>query len=87
MDEADISSPRIQAVIDDGIARARRALDSQRLAPIVTELDGVRFGVCHYCESPIKPGHLFCAVDMEEPEHSCGAEWEREYLRKKAGGL
>lgn len=87
MDAADVSSPRIQAAIDDGIARARRELDNPRLAPIVQELDGTRFGVCHYCESPIRPGNLFCEIYKEDPFHSCSAEWERERQRKKAMGI
>lgn len=65
----------------------RRELDNPRMAPIVQVLDGTRFGVCHYCESPIRPGNLFCEIYPEDPHHSCSAEWEHERQRKKAMGL
>lgn len=86
MDDADRAGPVIQHVVDDAMERARRALHNQRLQPIIQVLDGTRFGVCHYCESPIKPGQLFCDQDME-PEHSCSVEWEHEMRRKKEMGL
>lgn len=86
-DDVDRAGPVIQNVVDDGIARVRRALDSSRLTPIVQDLDGMRFGVCHYCESPIRPGNLFYEKYKEDPPHSCSAEWERERQRMKDSGL
>jgi hypothetical protein len=85
-DDADIADAQIANTITDALARARLALAAPSLTPIVQELDGVRFGVCHYCESPIRPGGLFCPPDPE-PEHSCSVEWERERVRRKAAGL
>lgn len=86
-DDADKAGPRIDDVISDGRARARRALENPSLRPIIQELDGVRFGVCHFCESPIQPGHLFCPVDTIEPEHSCSVLWEHTRKRKEDMGL
>ena len=82
-DEADMSDARIQSAVDSGIARAKNALDNPRLRPIVLELDGQRFGVCHHCESQIIPGHLFCPFD---PDYSCADAWEHERKRKEALG-
>ena len=86
MDDADRSDDRIQRTVDEGRARAKLAMDNPRLRPIIIELDGTRFGVCHHCESPIHPGHLFCPTDIE-PDHSCAVEWEHERQRKEACGL
>ena len=83
MDDVDRAAPDIQATVDDGIAQARRALGNPRLAPIVLELDGIRFGVCHYCETEIKPGRLFCDTDPIEPAQSCAVMWE--YTRRRTG--
>ncbi len=86
-DDADRADGRIQEMIDDGRARAKLAMENPSLRPIIQVLDGTRFGVCHFCESPIIPGHLFCQTDTIEPEHSCAVEWEYERARKKALGL
>lgn len=86
-DVADRADPLIERTIDDARARAKFALDNPRLRPIVQELDGTRFGICHYCESPIRPGHLFCPTDTVEPENSCAVSWEHERERKEALGL
>ena len=86
MDDADIAGPYIQRTIDEGMARAKLAMDNPRLRPIIQVLDGTRFGVCHFCQSEIMPGHLFCPTDPIEPEHSCAVEWEHERKRKEALG-
>ena len=83
MDDADMSDGRIQSAVDAGIARAKYAVDNPRLRPIILEMDGKRFGVCHHCESTIQPGHLFCPA---EPEYSCAAGWEHERRRMDALG-
>lgn len=87
MDDADRAGPVIQSVIDDARANAKRALDNPSLRPIIMELDGVRFGVCHYCESEIQPGHLFCPNDPIDPAESCAVLLEHETRRKKELGL
>jgi hypothetical protein len=86
MDEADMADQHIQSAIDGGRARAKVAMGNPSLRPIIQVLDGTRFGICHYCESEIMPGHLFCPTDPE-PEHSCAVEWEHERKRKEASGL
>lgn len=85
-DDADMSDDRIQSAIDSGIARARNAMDNPSLRPIILEIDGVRFGICHYCESEIMPGHLFCPTDVDDPEHSCSVGLEHERRRREAIG-
>lgn len=82
-DDADIAEPYIQRTIDEERARAKWAMDNPRLRPIIQVIDDTRFGVCHYCQSEIMPGHLFCPTDIDEPEHSCALEWERERKRKE----
>lgn len=86
-DEADCAQPYIDGIVAAGIARAEYAAQHERLRPIVQQLGKERFGVCHYCGSPIRPGNLFCENDIEEPEHSCAAEWEHERVRRKDLGL
>lgn len=55
-DDADRSDDRIQNMIDDGIARARRHME--RCLPSI--------GVCHYCESPVGSGRTFCSKECSE---------------------
>jgi hypothetical protein len=86
-DEADRAQPYIENVVAEGRARAELAAKNERLRPIIQVLDGKRFGICHYCETPIRPGNLFCETDKEAPEHSCSVEWEHEHVRKRDLGL
>lgn len=87
-DDADRAGPSIEAVVAAGRARAKHALDNPRLRPIVQVIEGTRHrvGICHYCESEITPGHLFCPTDPVEPEQSCAVVWEHERQRKEANG-
>lgn len=79
-DVADDSDQRIMDSVNEGISRARRALNTQRLTPIIQELDGMRFGVCYWCESPIRPGTLFCCKE-------CGDDYSYEKQRHKDMGV
>lgn len=65
-DEADMSDGRIQQMIDDGIARARRTKVKSLIA----------IGVCHWCESPVAPGRLFCDKDCLD-DHTHDSERRR----------
>lgn len=87
-DEADRSAPYIEAVEHDGLARARAAIANPRLKPIIQRIEGSthRVGLCHYCQSNIAPGHLFCHVDKDEPEQSCSVQWEYEDARRRDQG-
>ena len=71
MDEADMSDARIQHAIDDGIARARRELDTQHLTAC---------GVCLWCEAPVGAGRIFCS-----PE--CTDDWRHDKDRRKDMGI
>ena len=86
-DAADRSDERIQHAVDAGWERAKRAMENPRLRPIVQVLDNIRFGVCHFCESEIQPGHLFCPTDEVEPDGSCAVLWEHQRKRKEDMGL
>lgn len=70
MDDADRSDQRITDTVDDGIARARRSLG--------TDLKAI--GCCHWCESPITTGRVFCS-------HECCEDYRHEQQRRKALGL
>lgn len=48
MDDADRADARIENVVDDALAEARR---KPRL---------IAAGFCHYCAETVQPGHLFC---------------------------
>ena len=69
MDDADRSDNRIQQMIDAGIARARERTD--RTLPSI--------GVCHWCESPVGAGRIFCSKE-------CSEDHEHDRLRRKASG-
>lgn len=77
MDEADSSDSKIEAVQAQGIEAARAALRTPKVLPI---------GVCHYCESPVAPKHLFCPIDEVEPEQSCSVLWEVQQKMLRATG-
>lgn len=85
-DDADRAGDNTDKFEADAIHAVQAAAKRRSLIPIIQEMDGVRFGVCHYCESPIKPGHLFCQIDTEEPDKSCAFEWEREQEARKRNG-
>lgn len=57
-------------MIADGIARAKREMD--RSLPSI--------GVCHWCESPVGAGRIFCSKE-------CSEDHEHERVRRKASGL
>lgn len=69
-DDADRADQRITDTVNDGIAAARRALSNSLTA----------CGVCHFCESPIGTGRVFCS-------NECCADWRHEQERRKALGL
>ena len=69
MDDADRAEPRILQLIEDGMARAKLA--AERSLPAI--------GVCHWCESPVKPGRTFCSKD-------CCVDYEHDRIRRKELG-
>lgn len=69
-DLADDSDQRIADVVTVGIARAQRNLGHSLLA----------FGACHWCESPVEGGRVFCSAE-------CGADWARDRQRRQDCGL
>jgi hypothetical protein len=69
-DDADRADQRITDTVSDGIQASRRALGNSLAA----------IGVCHFCESPIKTGRVFCSTE-------CHADWEHERQRRKDIGL
>jgi hypothetical protein len=68
-DDADIADSRIENMIADGLARARLALERQ--LPAV--------GSCHWCDSVVAPGRVFCSKE-------CSDDHEHDRLRRKAAG-
>jgi RNA polymerase-binding transcription factor DksA len=86
-DDADRAGDNTDKFEADAIKAISDAAQRRTLIPIIQELDKTRYGVCHYCESAIKPGHLFCPTDEAEPDKSCAFEWEHERARKKDLGL
>lgn len=70
MDDADRSDERIANAIADGMAKVRRELESH--LPSI--------GVCHWCESPVLAGRVFCSKE-------CSQDHEHDRVRRKALGL
>ena len=70
MDDADRSDQRITDTVDDGIQASRRALNNS-----------LKYcGVCHWCESPVSTGRVFCSTE-------CCKFYEHERQRRKDLGL
>jgi hypothetical protein len=86
-DIADNTDPYINNVIVAGIQRSTEALTRNKLTPIVFVEDGNRYGVCHWCESTIQQGHLFCIKDPRDSGRSCSEEHDHEQRRMKELGL
>lgn len=55
-DDADLAEERIENMISDGMARARRELE--RSLPSI--------GICHHCESPVQNGRIFCSKECSD---------------------
>jgi hypothetical protein len=70
MDDADRADSRIEDMIADGIARVKRR--EERQLPSI--------GVCHWCESPVTAGRVFCSKE-------CHDDYEHERQRRKDMGL
>lgn len=70
MDDADRAQPNIENAIADGMAKVRRQLESH--LPSI--------GVCHWCESPVSGGRVFCSKE-------CHQDHEHDRIRRKALGL
>lgn len=69
-DDADRADSRIEEVIADGIAKARRESDSY--LPSI--------GVCHWCESPVSHGRVSCSRECHHDHGKCAD------ARKRNGG-
>ena len=69
-DDADRADQRITDTIEDGVAASRRALGNSLAA----------CGVCHWCESPIATGRVFCSTE-------CCNDFEHERQRRKDMGF
>ena len=85
-DDADHAGDNTEKFEADAIKAVQAAAQRRTLIPIIQEMDGTRFGICHCCESPIKPGHLFCHTDEAEPDKSCSCEWDKLQAARKRNG-
>lgn len=56
MDDADRADERIQNMIADGMNKVRR--DMERSLPSI--------GICHWCESPVGAGRIFCSKECSD---------------------
>lgn len=65
MDDADRADNLIEGMIANGMAKVRRELD--RSLPSI--------GICHWCESPVGAGRIFCSKE-------CSDDHERNRLRR-----
>ena len=69
-DDADRADQRITDTIEDGVAAARWELGNSLAA----------CGICHWCESPIATGRVFCSTE-------CCNDFEHERQRRKDMGF
>lgn len=86
-DCADNSDDKIEAAVVAGRAKAERDHMNSRLRPIVYEEGGkIVCGLCHWCESPIKPGNLFCERDPNDVGMCCSESLDHDNKRRKDTG-
>lgn len=69
-DDADRADERITDTVADGVSVARRTLQNSLRA----------VGVCHWCESPVTTGRVFCSTE-------CCKDYDHERQRRKDLGL
>lgn len=69
MDEADMADKAIEQQIASGIARAHKEADKPQSLPYI--------GVCHWCESPVGAGRIFCSKECSD-SHTHEAKRRRE---------
>ena len=86
-DCADDSDAKIHNLVVLGMEKAERDAVKTRLLPIILELDGDRWGVCHWCESDITPGQLFCPKDPNDTGMCCSEAHDHDTKRRKDLGL
>lgn len=86
-DHADNSDEKIEAVVTLAREKAARALINSKLRPIIFELEGERCGICHWCESNITPGTLFCPKDPHDTGLSCSEMYDHDQKRRKDQGI
>lgn len=92
-DIADNSDEKIEAVVALGRAKIERELRSSKLHPIIvlvrgpSKEDDIKSGICHWCESEITPGHLFCEKDPHDSGMCCSESWDHDHKRRKEMGL
>ena len=86
-DAADVSDPLINNMVVLAMEKAERDAVNSRLLPVVFELDNERWGVCHWCESDITPGQLFCPKDPQDTGMCCSQAWDHDHKRRKDLGL
>lgn len=86
-DIADNSDEKVLAFAEVGIEAARRNSINNRLRPIIFQDEGSYYGICHWCESPIKPGNLFCEKDPNDPGMCCSESLDHEMKRRRDTGV
>lgn len=69
MDDADRAAPSIENMIADGVARVRQKME--RSLPSI--------GCCHWCESIVGAGRIFCSKE-------CSDDWSKEQDARKRNG-
>lgn len=86
-DIADLSDDKIEYIVAKGRANVEAAI-KRSLKPIIVALeDGSKEGVCHWCQSVIHAGHLYCERDPHDVGRSCSEMLEYEQKRRKELGL
>ena len=55
-DEADRSDDKIQNIVNDGLAKARREIENGLVA----------CGACYWCESPVGRARVFCSAECSQ---------------------
>lgn len=79
-DDADRADDRITNMIADGMAKVRRELERSLIPIVIIDPDtNKRVGVCHYCESEVGAGRLFCGLP-------CSQNWDALQAARKRNG-
>jgi len=85
-DCADNSDDKIEATVLLGRAKVERDAINFKLRPIVFEDIQGTVGICHWCESYIRPGNLFCTRDPQDEGMCCSESYDHDTKRRKETG-
>lgn len=85
-DCADNTDEKIAVTVALGRAKIEWEIANNKLKPVVFEDENGMHGVCHWCDSTIQLGQLFCTKDPHDDGMCCSESWDHDHKRRKDTG-